>query len=103
MKDNFFEKVYQAVRLIPKGKVSTYGQIAKFLGQPHMSRQVGWALHQNPYQGVVPCHRVVFADGNLASGFAFGGADVQRKLLEKEGVTFTQQKGDMKKHLFEFI
>ena len=78
MKDNFFEKVYDVVRLVPKGKVTTYGQIAKFLGHPRMSRQVGWALHQNPYPGDVPCHRVVFADGSLARGFAFGGEGEQQ-------------------------
>ena len=103
MKDNFFEKVYDVVRLVPKGKVTTYGQIAKFLGHPRMSRQVGWALHQNPYPGDVPCHRVVFADGSLARGFAFGGDGEQRKLLENEGVTFVGQKVDLQKHMTTFV
>ena len=91
MSSNFFESVYEAVKLIPKGKVATYGQIALAVGSPRASRQVGWALHCNPYQGVVPCHRVVFRDGSLTSGFAFGGREVQKSLLENEGVIFKDE------------
>lgn len=83
---NFFEAVYKAVKLIPKGKVASYGQIAALVGNKRMSRQVGWALHCNPYQGEVPCHRVVMKDGSLTRGFAFGGIDVQKAMLESEGV-----------------
>ncbi|MDE5943205.1 MAG: MGMT family protein [Clostridia bacterium] len=85
---NFFESVYEAVKRIPKGKVATYGQIALLAGSPKAARQVGWALHKNPYQGIVPCHRVVFRNGKLTSGFAFGGIEVQKSLLESEGVIF---------------
>lgn len=84
--DNFFERVYNAVRQIPKGKVATYGDIARIIGSPRSSRQVGWALHCNPYYGDVPCHRVIFRDGRLARGFAFGGVEVQKAMLESEGV-----------------
>lgn len=83
---NFFQRVYEAVSKIPKGKVATYGQIASMCGVPRAARQVGWALHQNPYEGVVPCHRVVDRFGNLSKSFGFGGAEVQKALLEKEGV-----------------
>ena len=82
----FFEEVYNAVKQIPEGKVSTYGDIARAVGSPRASRQVGWALHCNPYQGIVPCHRVVFKSGELTEAFAFGGKDVQKALLESEGV-----------------
>ncbi|MBP5177648.1 MAG: MGMT family protein [Clostridia bacterium] len=82
-----FEKVYRAVKLIPKGKVATYGQIAAMIGLPRASREVGWALHVNPEPFTTPCHRVVDRNGNLAPAFAFGGRDVQKGLLEKEGVT----------------
>lgn len=82
----FFERVYEAIRLIPRGKVATYGDIARMVGSPRASRQVGWALHCNPLPGINPCHRVVFADGSLTDGFAFGGRDVQRAMLEDEGV-----------------
>ena len=70
---NYFEKVYALVQKIPKGKVSTYGNIARALGNPHMARQVGWALHANPSNAVTPCHRVVNQKGELSSAFAFGG------------------------------
>ncbi|MGN0806214.1 MAG: MGMT family protein, partial [Candidatus Coproplasma sp.] len=86
MEQNFFTAVYQAVRQIPLGKVATYGDIAKQIGAPRCARQVGWALHNNPRPIEIPCHRVVFADGSLSAGFAFGGAQAQRELLESEGV-----------------
>ena len=84
--DNFFTEVYGIVRQIPAGKVSTYGQIASKLGTRD-ARRVGHALHANPTQET-PCHRVVFMDGRLAPGFAFGGPNEQKRLLELEGVTF---------------
>lgn len=94
---NYREKVYTIVSKIPKGKVTTYGEIGKKL---HMSpRTVGTALHLNPYEGEVPCHRVVNREGRIAPGFAFGGIGAQRKLLEREGIIFVDQTHvDMKKH-----
>ena len=58
-----FERVYAAVRLIPRGSVATYGQIARAIGNPRLARVVGYALHVNPEPGVIPCHRVVRRDG----------------------------------------
>lgn len=84
----FNNRVYEIVRQIPEGKVATYGQIAFIAGVWRASRAVGYALHRNPYQGKVPCHRVVFKDGGLTTGFVFGGKDAQRQLLETEGVKF---------------
>jgi len=86
---SFSERVYDVVKRIPQGSVATYGQIASLIGAPRSARYVGYVLHSNPYQGVVPCHRVVFADGGLAPGFAFGGPDQQQALLEAEGVVFS--------------
>lgn len=86
---NFNSRVYEIVCRIPEGKVASYGQIAFMTGSWRASRAVGYALHRNPYHGKVPCHRVVFRDGGLATGFAFGGKGVQRQLLEAEGVSFT--------------
>ena len=83
---NFFEKVYAVVRSVPRGQVISYGQVAFLAGNPRMARQVGWALHSNPRPGEIPCHRVVFNDGCLSSGFAFGGQQVQADLLRGEGV-----------------
>ncbi len=85
----FNSRVYKIVCQIPEGKVASYGQVAFIAGNWRASRAVGYALHNNPHYGKVPCHRVVFKDGRLASGFAFGGKDVQRQLLEAEGVIFT--------------
>lgn len=86
---NTFEKIYEQVRRIPRGKVATYGQIATLAGNPHWSQIVGYALHGNPAPGVIPCHRVVNRFGKTADAFAFGGGDRQRELLEQEGVLFT--------------
>ena len=83
-----FEKVYEAVKLIPKGSVATYGQIAEAIGNKRLARVVGYALHVNPQPGVIPCHRVVKRDGEVSSAFAFGGANRQAELLRAEGVGF---------------
>lgn len=84
-----FEKIYDVVKTIPKGSVMSYGQVAFLAGNPHWARVVGYALHVNPEPGVIPCHRVVMKDGSVTPGFAFGGADIQRQMLENEGVGFT--------------
>lgn len=83
-----FERIYEVVCEIPRGKVATYGQVAALAGNPRWARVVGYALHANPKPGVIPCHRVVNRNGETAASFAFGGADVQRALLEAEGVAF---------------
>ncbi len=83
-----FEKIYEVVRNIPEGNVATYGQVAMLAGNPRWARVVGYALHVNPAPGVIPCHRVVNRDGKTAESFAFGGGDIQRQMLEKEGVVF---------------
>ena len=86
--EGFFARVYDVVEQIPCGMVATYGQIARLVGEPRKARFVGFALHSNPRPGEIPCHRVVFADGRLSEAFAFGGENVQRRLLEEEGVAF---------------
>ena len=69
-------------------RVSTYGQVAIMAGNPRWSRAVGYALHKNPKPFIIPCHRVVTRNGEVAKSFAFGGECVQRELLEKEGIVF---------------
>lgn len=94
----FFEQVYQVVKQVPRGKVMTYGQIAKQLGTRD-ARRVGWALHSNKSGSGVPCHRVVNQAGRLAPNFAFDGEEEQRRRLEAEGVKFLENgKVDMKKY-----
>lgn len=87
----FTEQVYTLVRLIPRGKVATYGAIAAALGRPRAARAVGTALKKNPHsfldkkcQATVPCHRVIAADGRLG-GFN-GGLAAKKKLLAQEGI-----------------
>ena len=84
-----FERIYEVVRKIPRGNVATYGQIAALAGNPRWARVVGYALHVNPEPGKIPCHRVVNRDGKTTPAFAFGGEDVQRNLLESEGIVFS--------------
>ncbi len=88
---NTFEKIYEQVKKIPKGKVASYGQIAMLAGNPRWSRVVGYALHNNPDQSTIPCHRVVNKNGELAKSFAFGGENVQKDLLKSEGVIFKEE------------
>ncbi len=83
-----FDRIYEVVCNIPKGRVATYGQVAMLAGNPRWARVVGYALHNNPAPGKIPCHRVVNREGRVARAFAFGGGNAQRALLEKEGITF---------------
>jgi methylated-DNA-protein-cysteine methyltransferase-like protein len=97
-REGLFEEVYEIVRSIPKGKVMTYGQIAKRLGTRD-PRKVGWALHGNTDPNT-PCHRVVSREGGMARNFAGpigGGAEIQMKLLRKEGVEFVGDKVELEK------
>lgn len=92
---DFANRVFAVVRRIPAGKVATYGQVGRMIGAPRAARYVGYALHGNPEPGsepgCIPCHRVVFKDGRMATGFAFGGPDEQRKMLAAEGVAFDEE------------
>ena len=99
---SFNEAVYEVVRQIPKGRVASYGQVARMVGKPRNARFVGYALHVNPEPVVTPCHRVVFKDGSLAPGFAFGGEGEQRRLLEAEGIRFLDDgRVDMRRFQWE--
>jgi methylated-DNA-protein-cysteine methyltransferase related protein len=89
--NGIYSLVYEVVKKIPKGKVVTYGEIARKIGIKDV-RTIGWALHKNPDQANIPCHRVVTKDGKLSDNFAFGGYKAQKKLLENEGVVFVSEK-----------
>lgn len=96
---NTFEKIYEVVKAIPKGRVATYGQVAMLAGNIRWARVVGYALHINPDSSTIPCHRVVNREGKVAPGFAFGGDGEQRKLLESEGIVFEPDgRIDLKKY-----
>lgn len=93
---SFCREVYEVVRQIPAGKVSTYGEIATLIGLPQCSRLVGRALKQVPENLSVPCHRVVNAAGRLVPAW-----DEQKHLLEEEGISFKSNGCvDLKKHLW---
>ena len=82
---DFHRKVYEVARTIPPGHTMTYGEIAKKLGAPHESREVGQALGRNPVAIIVPCHRVLGADGKMGGFSANGGVATKRRILEIEG------------------
>lgn len=99
----FFQKVYALVATIPPGKVMTYGQIAKRLGGFYSGRTVGFAMAAAPAERNLPCHRVVNRQGGMAPGYAFGGAERQRRLLRSEGVRFHRDGSiNMEKSLLRF-
>ena len=94
-----YEKIYEVVKSIPKGKVATYGQVATLAGNVNLARTVGNALHANPDNSIIPCHRVVNCKGEVAEFYAFGGPEEQRRLLESEGVIFEKNgRVDLKKY-----
>ncbi len=84
-----FSRIYEIVGQIPFGRVATYGQIAALAGNPRLSRVVGYALHVNPDPEGIPCYRVVNRFGEVSPRFAFGGGEIQRGLLEAEGIEFS--------------
>lgn len=96
--DNPTKRIYDAVKTIPRGKVATYGQVAALAGNPRMSRAVGNALHKNPDPDGIPCYRVVNSKGELADEFAFGGKDIQKNLLEADGIEVINGRVDLKKY-----
>ncbi|MBR3517149.1 MAG: methylated-DNA--[Lachnospiraceae bacterium] len=96
--DSPTKRIYEAVKQIPLGKVATYAQVARMAGNPKMSRAVGNALHKNPDPDHIPCYRVVNARGMLAEEFVFGGAGVQKKLLEADGIEVIDNKVDLEKY-----
>lgn len=96
-RDTFYENVFAVVLEIPKGYVMSYSSIAKAIGKPHNARLVGTAMKQSSMYGDFPCHRVVHSDGSLVKGW-----DEQYNLLLNEGITFKNNKVNMKKHLYTF-
>lgn len=100
---NSYERIYDVVRRIPRGKVATYGQVAMLAGNPRWSRVVGYALHVNPEPGVIPCHRVVNRFGEPSTAFAFGGVNEQIFLLQDEGVEVTGGRVDLSIYLWDGI
>ncbi len=97
-RENRDQRIYEAVKRIPAGRVATYGQVAKMAGSEKMARAVGNALHRNPDPEHIPCHRVVNAKGECSAAFAFGGRKAQEELLRREGVKVVDGRVDLKKY-----
>lgn len=85
-----YKLIYKLVAEIPSGRVVTYGQIAWMVGKPEAPRMVGYAMSHAPAEQNLPCHRVVNRLGELAPPHAFGGGEIQRAMLEEEGVSFLE-------------
>jgi methylated-DNA-protein-cysteine methyltransferase-like protein len=86
----FFQRVYEIAARIPRGKVVTYGQIAAALGDPRQARTVGWAMRSAPEWLDIPWHRIVNSSGGISTRYTTDGLNIQRKLLEDEGIVFNE-------------
>ena len=86
-----FERIYDVVKKIPKGKVATYGQVALYAGNPRWARVVGYVLHVNPDPDIIPCYRVVNREGIVSKAFAFGGENMQITLLRSDGIEVSDE------------
>jgi methylated-DNA-protein-cysteine methyltransferase-like protein len=91
-KPNFFEDVYEVVKLIPRGRVTSYGAIARYLGTAMSARMVGWAMNAVHNDAAVPAHRVVNSQGLLTGKHHFKPPSSMQKSLEKEGVKVVMDK-----------
>ncbi|MDX9790676.1 MAG: MGMT family protein [Candidatus Kapaibacterium sp.] len=100
-KEHFFEKVYEIVKQIPYGRVSTYGAIAEHLGLRSGARLVGWALNADKENLDMPYHRVVNRNGELSGARYFPNPTMMRDLLEAEGIEFIGDSVDIKKYLWK--
>ena len=104
MSDNsgFFERVYEVCRMIPEGRVTSYGAIAKYLGAAKSARMVGWAMNSSHNLEDVPAHRVVNRNGVLTGKHHFGGSNAMQQLLEEEGVQVKElQVLNFEKHFWD--
>ena len=99
---NFFQKVYEVAKVIPYGRVTSYGAIAKYLGAARSARMVGWAMNGAHQMPEVPAHRVVNKIGLLTGKHHFDGTNLMQQLLESEGVkVLDNQIVDLEKHFWD--
>lgn len=99
---NFFQKVYDVARLIPYGRVTSYGAIANYLGAARSARMVGWAMNASGLMEDVPAHRVVNRNGVLTGKHHFQGTNLMQQLLENEGIEVKKnQIVDFKKYFWD--
>lgn len=91
-RNNFFKDVHEVAKLVPKGRVTTYGAIGEYLGLKSSARMVGWAMNAAHGDGTIPAHRVVNRNGLLTGKFHFDTETRMQELLEKEGVVVVEDK-----------
>jgi len=100
----FYQRVYDLVARVPRGRVTTYGDIALALGWPRHARLVGYALSTCPDDAGIPAHRVVNHKGEATRVWDGGHPEVQRALLRAEGVTFTREgRVDLRRHICDLV
>ncbi len=95
------DKVLEYLQIIPKGKVTTYGAIAEYLGNKKLARYIGNILHKNTDEDKYPCYKVVNAKGKLSKSYAFGGIEKQKEKLENDGIVVSDYQVDLTTYLFE--
>jgi methylated-DNA-protein-cysteine methyltransferase-like protein len=97
---DFYEKVFDIVRQIPRGRVTTYGDIGRAIGMRSSARMVGWAVNSAKGRDDMPCHRVVNRLGELTGRMHFATPHLMRELLESEGIEFIGERVDLAKCLW---
>ncbi|KAG2472146.1 MAG: 6-O-methylguanine DNA methyltransferase, DNA binding domain protein [Nitrosopumilales archaeon] len=98
---NLDQLVYKKLMRVPKGKITTYGELAKAVGLKNGQRAIGRIMNKNPFPVIVPCHRVVNSNGKIG-GYAYG-QDVKNKMLTKEGIEIQNGKIlDFEKRIYKF-
>ena len=91
--EGFFQRVYEVVLLVPPGRVTTYGAIARYLGSPGAARMVGWAMNQShTHSQYIPAHRVVNRNGLLTGKHHFDGSQLMQEMLENEGARISENR-----------
>jgi methylated-DNA-protein-cysteine methyltransferase-like protein len=100
--ESFFERVFAVVRLIPPGRVTTYGAIARCIGSPQAARMVGWAMNASHSETGLPAHRVINRNGLLSGKHHFRHENLMQELLESEGIQVEDDRVvDFKKHFWD--
>ncbi|MCV0372194.1 MAG: MGMT family protein [Nitrosarchaeum sp.] len=98
---NLDKRIYIKLSEVPKGKITTYGEIAKAVGMKNGQRAVGRIMNKNPYPVIIPCHRVVKSDGKVG-GYAYG-EEIKSNMLQKEGIKIKNGKiSDLEKKIYRF-
>ena len=104
MKTTFAQEVYELIRSIPKGKISTYKEVAKAIGKPKAVRAVGHVLKANRHPDKTPCYKIVRSDGSLGGYCGSDPKNISRKerLLKRDGIKVVDGKVDLRKYLYRF-